>query len=77
MGAAIIQAIKDGLGLISELANQFLTGFSALFWDSTANQGAGALTTFGNFALILLGVSITMGCVSLCLNMITRNTGAN
>lgn len=77
MGAAIIEAIESGLGLISELASQFLSGFTALFWDATANQGAGGLTTFGNFSLVLVGISITMGCISLCLNMITRNTGAN
>lgn len=73
MGAAIIEAIESGLGLISELAAQFLAGFTALFWDSTNS----ALTTFGTFSLVLVGISITMGCISLCLNMITRNTGAN
>lgn len=76
MGAAIIEAITSGLGLIGELAKEFLTGFSTLFWDATANEAAGGLTTFGTFALVMLAVSITMGCVSLVLNIIRGNTGA-
>lgn len=76
MGAAIINAIKSGLGLISDLASEFLTGFSTLFWDATANEGAGALTTVGMFCLVMLGVSITFAIVKLCLNLIRGNTGA-
>lgn len=76
MGSAIIQAIKDGLGLIGDLAAEFLSGFSALFWDATANSGAGGLTTFGTFALVMLGVSITFAVIKLCLNVIRGNTGA-
>ena len=76
MGSAIIQAIKDGLGLISDLASEFLNGFTSLFWDATANAGAGGLTTFGTFALVMLGVSITFAVIKLCLNVIRGNTGA-
>lgn len=76
MGAAIIQAIKDGLGLIGDLASEFLTGFSTLFWDDTLNSGAGGLTSFGTFALVFLGVAITMAVVKLCLNVIRGSTGA-
>ena len=76
MGAAIIAAITSGLGLISDLASEFLSGFTALFWDSTANTGAGGLTVFGTFALVMLGVAITMAVVSLVLNIIRGNTGA-
>ena len=76
MGSAIIDAIKSGLGLIGDLASEFLTGFSTLFWDSTLNSGAGGLTTFGTFALVMLGVAITMAVVSLVLNIIRGNTGA-
>lgn len=76
MGTAIINAIKDGLGLIEDLASQFLSGFTALFWDATANSGAGGLTVFGSFALVMLGVAITMGCIKLCLNVVRGNTGA-
>lgn len=76
MGTEIVNAIKSGLGMIGELCNQFLTGFSTLFWDSTANSGAGALTPFANFALIFLGISITLGCVSLVLHTISGKTGA-
>lgn len=47
MGSAIIEAIKSGLGLMQDLAKEFLDGFSTLFWDATANSGAGGLTTFG------------------------------
>lgn len=76
MGSAIIQAIKDGLGLIGDLAKEFLDGFTALFWDATANSGSGALTTFGTFALVMLGVAITFAVVKLCLNIIRGSTGA-
>lgn len=75
MGAQIIEAITSGLGLIGELANEFLTGFSTLFWNASGADG-GTLTTFGLFALVMLGVSITMGCISLVLNVIRGNTGA-
>lgn len=75
MGSAIIDAIKSGLGLMSDLANEFLTGFGTLFWDSTANSGAGALTSFGTFALIMLGISITFAVVALVLNVLRANTG--
>lgn len=76
MGSQIIDAIKSGLGLIGDLASEFLNGFTALFWDPTANSNAGALTTFGTFALVMLGVAITMAVVSLVLNIIRGNTGA-
>ena len=76
MGSAIIQAIKDGLGLISDLAKEFLDGFSTLFWDSTLNSGAGGLTTFSQFALVMLGIAITMAVIKLTLNVIRGSTGA-
>ena len=76
MGSAIIDAIKSGLGLIGDLASEFLTGFTNLFWDPTANSNAGALTVFGTFALVMLGVAITMAVISLVLNIIRGNTGA-
>ena len=76
MGAAIIDAIKSGLGLIGDLASEFLEGFTTLFWDATANSNAGALTTFGTYALIMLGVAITFAVISLCLNTLRGSTGA-
>lgn len=76
MGSAIIDAIKSGLGLIGDLASEFLNGFTTLFWDATANQGAGALTVFGQYALIMLGVAITFAVVSLVMRVIRGNTGA-
>lgn len=76
MGAAIIDAIKSGLGLIGDLAKEFLDGFSTLFWDATANSGAGALTDFGTFALVMLGVAVSFAVVRLVLNIIRGNTGA-
>ena len=76
MGTAIIDAIKSGLGLIGDLASEFLNGFTTLFWDETANSGAGALTSFANFALIMLGVAITFAVVTLCMRVIRGNTGA-
>lgn len=75
MGSAIIQAIKDGLGLIADLAGEFLSGFTTLFWDATANSGSGALTTFGTYSLVFLGVAITMAVIKLCLNILRSNTG--
>lgn len=76
MGEAIINAIKSGLGLIGDLASEFLEGFSALFWDATAGSGTGALTTFGTFALVMLGVGVTFAVIKLCLNIVRGNTGA-
>lgn len=76
MGNAIIDAIKSGLGLIADLATEFLTGFETLFWDPTLNTGAGGLTTFGTFALIMLGVSVSFAVVKLILNIVRGNTGA-
>jgi hypothetical protein len=75
LGTAIIDAIKSGLGLISEIAKEFLAGFTALFWDATANSNAGALTTFGTFCLIFLGISITFGLVKMAIYLIRSKTG--
>jgi len=75
MGAAIISAIQSGLGLIGDLASEFLTGFSTLFWDATANEGAGALTVLGTFSLVMLGVAVTFSIIRLCMSLIRGNTG--
>lgn len=75
MGQAIIDAIKSGLGLMSDLAGEFLDGFQTLFWDATANQGAGALTTFGTYSLIMLGIAITFSVIALVFNVLRSNTG--
>lgn len=75
MGTAILDAIKSGLGLMADLAEEFLTGFTTLFWDATANSGAGALTAFGTFSLIFLGISITFAVIALVLNVLRSNTG--
>lgn len=74
MGSQIIEAITSGLGLIGDLAKEFLDGFTALFWTTTG-EGAGALTTFGMFALIMLGVSVSFAVIRLVLNIIRGNTG--
>lgn len=76
MGSAIIQAITSGLGLIAVLAGEFMNGFESLFWDPTLNTGAGGLTSFGTFALIMLGVSVSFAVVKLVLNIVRGNTGA-
>ena len=70
MGDNIIEAIASGLGIIGSLATTFLGGFSTLFWNN------GALTTFGIFALVMLGVAISFAVVKLVLNLIRSNTGA-
>lgn len=75
MGSAILEAIKSGLGLMQDIANELLSGFSTLFWDSTANSNAGGLTTLGTFSLVFLGISITFAVVKLALNLIRNNTG--
>lgn len=75
MGSAIIEAIKSGLGLIEDLAESFLTAFSTLFWDATANNGAGALTSFGTFSLVFLGIAIVMTVLTLGYALIRSNTG--
>ena len=75
MGTEIINAIKSGLGLIADLAQEFLTGFETLIWDSTANSGAGALTTVGVFAFVMLGISVSFAVIKLVLNLIRGNTG--
>ena len=75
MGTQILDAVRSGLGLMSDLASEFLTGFSTLFWDATANSGAGALTVFGNYSLIMLGIAITFSVISLVFNTIRNNTG--
>lgn len=75
MGASIIAAIKSGLGLIEDLASEFLNGFNTLVWDATANEGAGALTSVGVFAFVMLGVSVSFAVIKLVLNLIRGNTG--
>lgn len=75
MGTAIVDAIKSAFGLLGDLAENFLTAFSTLFWDATANSGAGALTVFGNWSLIMLGISVIFAVLMLCLNLLRSNTG--
>ena len=75
MGSAIINAIKSGLGLIADIAGEFLNGFSTLFWDPTLNTGAGGLTDFATYALVMLGVAVSFSVVKLVLNLIRANTG--
>ena len=75
MGAAILAAIRSGLGLMSDLAGEFLSGFTTLFWDATANTGAGALTVFGTYSLVMLGIAITFSVISLVFNVIRNNAG--
>lgn len=77
MGEAIINAIKSGLGLIGDLANEFLTGFSTLFWvEPGTGETVGHLTSFGTFALVMLGVAVSFAVVKLVLNIVRGNTGA-
>ena len=70
IGSGIIDTISDGLGLMEDIASEFLTGFTTLFWKD--NQ----LTIFGQFALIFMGISITFSIIKLCLNLIRGKTGA-
>lgn len=77
MGAQIIEALTSGLGLIGDLATNMLTAFGTLFWNPTGNEGAGELTTFATFCLIMLSISIAFAIVNLVFNLIKGNTGTN
>ena len=69
MGEAILQAIQAGLGLISELASNFLAGFEALFVTESG------ITSFGTFAFIMLGIAICFACIRLAVRLVRGNTG--
>lgn len=75
MAQQMITAIESGFSLLGELAGNFGTAFTTLFWDATANSGAGALTTFGNWSLIMLSVAIVFAVLMLAFNLIRSNTG--
>ena len=72
VGQDIVETIGSGLGLISDLASEFLLGFTALFWNTTNST----LTTFGIFALVMLGVAVSFAVIKLVLNILRSNTGA-
>lgn len=76
MGTEIINAIKSGLGLIKDLASEFLDGFETLVWVPADGNVAGHLTSVGTFCLVFLGVSISFAVVRLILNLLRGNTGA-
>lgn len=75
MGTEIINAIKSGLGLITDLANEFLSGFETLIWVPADGAVAGHLTTVGIFAFVMLGVSVSFAVIKLILNLLRGNTG--
>ena len=75
MGTEIINALKSGFSLIGDLAENFLDAFTTLFWDATANSGAGALTTFGTWSLIMLSIAIVFAVLSLAMGILRSNTG--
>lgn len=76
MGTEIINAIKSGLGLIQDLATEFLNGFETLVWVPAEGQVAGHLTSVGIFMFVMLGVSVSFAIVKLVLNLLRGNTGA-
>lgn len=76
MGAEIINAIKSGLGLIADLATEFLNGFETLVWVPAEGSVAGHLTSVGIFMFVMLGVSVSFAIVKLVLNLLRGNTGA-
>jgi len=75
VGAKIIAAITSGLGLITSIGGEFMSGFEVLVWDASANSGAGDLTSFGNFAFVLVGVAVSFSVIKLILNLLRGNTG--
>lgn len=68
-GGQIITSIASGLGLIGNLVNEFSNGFQAIFWTGTE------ITSFGTFALIMLGVSISFAVIKLILYIIRNKSG--
>lgn len=68
----IIPTITTGLGLIEDLARQFLAGFTGIFWEETNER----LSNVGIFSMVMLGIGITFSVISLCLWTIRNNTGA-
>lgn len=75
MGAAVIEAIQSGLGLIQKLAEEFLKGFETLVWVPQANETPGHLTAVGTFAFVMLGVSVSFAVIKLVMNLLRGNTG--
>lgn len=69
MGTAIVNAITQGLGIITELGGALNDGFNAIFMNGTA------LTNVGVFAFVLLGLGISVGIVKKCFNWITGRHG--
>ena len=76
MGAEIISAISSGLGLITDLASEFLSGFTTLVWATPSGGTTPQLTPVAIFCFVMLGVSISFSVVKLTLNLIRGNTGA-
>lgn len=68
-GGQIIGSIASGLGLIGNLVNEFSNGFKAMFWTGSK------ITSFGTFALIMLGVSISFAVIKLILYIIRNKSG--
>lgn len=79
MGQIILDAIKSGLGIIGDIASEFLNGFETLVWvPGTTVEGvqvAGHLTSVGTFAFVMLGVSVSFAVIKLVLNLLRGNTG--
>lgn len=76
MGAQIIDALKSGLGVIGDIAEEFLNGFETLVWNPTGGTSStGALTSVGIFAFVMLGVSVSFAVIKLILNLLRGNTG--
>lgn len=75
MGTEIINAITSGLGLIEDLAGEFLSGFETLVWVPASGEVAGHLTAVGTFAFVMLGVSVSFAVIKLVLNLLRGNTG--
>lgn len=68
-GGQIITSIASGLGLIGNLVNEFSNGFKAIFWTGSE------ITSFGTFALIMLGISISFAVIKLVLYIIRNKSG--
>ena len=58
MGTAIINGISAGFSILSDLAENLVTGFSTLFLDTSTSTPT--LTGLGWFVMVMFGLGITI-----------------
>ena len=58
MLAAIITALGESIASFISVLAAGVTAAGSIFWDSTANTGAGALTTIGTICVVALALTL-------------------